>query len=722
MTDYYPHNSTYDHHQQAFSGHSISYAGDPTEDNGIRRTATHGSHQSHHTQTSISPSTRSWVYSNQMNPPPPPLEPVPSVGHTPFHGPRPLPEPMHYMMRRPFHDVPEEDEGDEDYMHQPQDATQMPGGVHFTYQGGVPARYVVPGASSSRSSPVLTPQIPRRGRSFVGGFFKGIKRIPRMFRGGRSKRQLSPLGTEANTDITGLTTGNTLPRYLSNPSIGPTNPHFAHRLSQAVANGSLPADITPAAFQLRPALVSPQQPMVTVTPPSDRAEEEQQAEYFEGPPLHQPPQIVVTDSSDHIQANPMDRATVMAYNRDSEAPTVTQTHPTSSARASVPHRSPSAPRVSYPAELPTRASTQAQMESFAPMPVAGSSPPLRSLHRPTTQSFASSRQTPRGILSPPATSAYTLTTATSCYDSSFSTDLTPVEKFFKSLYHLPWVSQGRVTVDYRPGDSPRAKGKLKNLKRPLSSWYYSVMSRSRRNSVDLMSSNTASTGRESNLLSSLASPISRRSGRSANHRHRSPRPKHHHRSRRRHTASTSTGVDGGTHRSASPIVPTVYPYAVPPYLPYTYPYLPYPGVPPAGTMPATPPPHSPTSAHSPRGPRATRSHSRKGTSRIKYPRGGYTPYQPLAMPQSSAAMTGVPAGGMYYFTSPPQSQNGDGTAGHATGTAAGPVPMSPVFMHYVPAALRPDAMVSPANMMVSPPATPQKPTAASHNSHHSRHA
>jgi len=716
MTDYYPHNSTYDHHQQAFSGHS-TYAGDPTEDNVIRRTATHGSHQSHHTQTSISPSTRSWVYSNQMNPPPPPLEPAPSVGHTPFHGPRPLPEPnAHYMTRRQFHDVPEEDEDDdEDYMHQPQGATQMLGGIHF----GVPARYVVP-APSSQSSPATPPQIPRRDHSLVGGFFKGIKRIPRMFRGGRSKRQLSPLGTEANTDITGLTTGNTLPRYLSNPSIGPTNPQFAHRLSQAVANGSLPADTTPAAFQLRPALVSPRQPMVTVTPPSDRAEEEQQAEYFEGPPLHGPPQIIVTDSSDHIHANPMDRATVMAYNRDSEAPTVTQTHPTSSARASVPHRSPSMPRVSYPAELPTRASAQAQMESFAPIPVAGSSPPLRSLHRPTTQSFTSSRQTPRGILSPPETSAYTVTTATSYYDPSFSTDLTPVEKFFKSLYHLPWVSQGRVTVDYRPGDSPRAKGKLKSLKRPLSSWYYSVMARSRRNSVDLSSSNTASTGRDSNMLSSLASPISRRSGRSGNHRHRSPRSKHHHRSRRRHTASTSTGVDA--HRSASPIVPTVYPYAVPPYLPYTYPYLPYPGVPPAGTMPATPPPHSPTSAHSPRGPRATRSNSRQGISRTKYPHGGYTPFQPLAMPQSSA---GIPAGGMYYITSPPQSHNGDGIAGHvaaATGTAAGHVQMSPVFMHYVPAALRPDGMVPPANMMmVSPPATPQKPTAASHNSHHSRH-
>jgi len=51
---------------------------------------------------------------------------------------------------------------------------------------------------------------------------------------------------------TGMTTGNTLPRYLSNPSIGPSNPQFAHRLSIAVANGGLPPDASPSAFQTRP--------------------------------------------------------------------------------------------------------------------------------------------------------------------------------------------------------------------------------------------------------------------------------------------------------------------------------------------------------------------------------------------------------------------------------------------------------------------------------------
>ncbi len=106
----------------------------------------------------------------------------------------------------------------------------MLSGVHFGYQreaGGVPTRYAAAGPSpltSAQSSPVPAPQVPRRNHSFVGGFFKGLKRISGMFRGGGEKKRLvrqGTFGTEGtgNTTITGLTTGNTLPRYLSNPSV-----------------------------------------------------------------------------------------------------------------------------------------------------------------------------------------------------------------------------------------------------------------------------------------------------------------------------------------------------------------------------------------------------------------------------------------------------------------------------------------------------------------------
>jgi hypothetical protein len=746
MTDYYPQHSTYDyhHHQQVIptehSGHTISYTGDPTEENGVHPSATHGSHHSHsQSHASVNASTRSWVYSNQMNPPPPPpVESVVSPGQTPFHGPRPLPGPhlhQYQLLQRPvqYDDVVEEEEEEGDYMDP--NAPMLSGGVHFGYQreaGGVPARYAVAGPSSltsAQSSPVPAPQVPRRNRSFVGGFFKGLKRIPRMFRGGGEKKRLVRQGT-FGTEGTGttLTTGNTLPRYLSNPSIGPTNPQFAHRLSQAVANGSLPPDVTSAAFQIRPPLVSPQQPVVTVTPPSDGGpEEEQQAEFFEGPPPSNEFAGAV-EGLEHHAVDPRERTTVMVY---AEAPTATQTRHISSAPISV-HQSPrTGPRVSYPAELPTRASVQAQAESFyPPAPVAGpsttplASPPRHLRRQPVPPVIPAAQPAPKSTLSPPPTSAYsTMTTSTSCYDPSISSDLGPIEKFFKSLYNLPWISQGRVTIDYRPSDSPRAKGKLKSLTRPMSSWYHSIMSRSRRNSIDLLSSRSGTTSMgTSNILSSLTSPISRRPARSPNrHQHRSSKPRRH-RSRRHHRATSgSTAGDpsaAATQRSASPIVPTVYPYTVPPYPPYTYPYIPYH---PAVAMPPTgmDSPHSPSSTRSPRGPRAARSHRRKGSSSsVKYPFGGYTPYQPLAVqppPPALQSFTSMPqaAGGMYYFTpSPPQSQNGD------PGTNAAPVQVSPVLVHYVPAAYRQLDGGTATHMMVSPPTTPQKPIAGASNTSH----
>jgi len=738
MTDYYPHHSTYDHHQHAHSGHTISYAGDPTEENAVRRSATHGSHNSH-SQSHASASTRSWVHSNQVNPPPPPVETAPLPGQTPFHGPRPLPDPhmhqqLHYMnpAHRPFqYDAVEEEEEDGDYM--PSEGHNL-GGFHFGYPreaGGV--TFIPAGPSeltSAPSSPVPAQHAPSRNRSFVGGFFKGLKRIPRMFRGGGEKRRLVRRGTFGTEEtVTPAFTGNnTLPRYLSNPSIGPTNPQFAHRLSQAVANGTLPPDVTPSAFQIRPPLVSPQQPVVLmVTPPSDGAEEEQQAEYFDGPPAREHPEETAEMSEHHI-ADPMERTTVMMYGRDSRATTVMQTQPTSTAPIPVPRSSSSVPRVSYPVDLPTRSnSAQIQAEAFPLNPGATrggptmtplGSPPRQPHRRTTPQSFS---RAPKDVLSPP-TSAYTVTTATSYYDPSFASDLGPIEKFFKGLYNLPWISQGRVTIDYRPGDSPRAKGKIKSLKKPLTSWYHSVLSRSRRNSLDLLSSNTS--GRTSNVLSSLASPLSRRSRRSSGHRHHSSKSRHH-RSRRRHTTSTTTaGADTMTQRSASPILPSVYPYTIPPYPPYTFPYVPYPtpgmsGIP----TPVTPFAPPPTPARSPRGPRAARSHRRKGSSAaVRYPHGGYAPFQPLAMPPPpqlpTMAAPGT-AGGVYFVApSSPRSQDGDTGAGQSG--AAAPVQLSPVFVQYIPAAFRPADNVASANVpvLVSPPTTPQKPTAVASSSHH----
>ncbi len=204
--------------------------------------------------------------------------------------------------------------------------------------------------------------------------------------------------------------------------------------------------------------------MVTVTLPSDGPEEEQQAEFFEGPPPSNEFAGAV-EGSEHHAVDPRERTGVMVY---SEAPTVTQTRHISSAMSV--YQSPrTGPRVSYPGRAyKLRQNCFIHQLQWLDLRL----PPLG--HRLDTHDvnqfppfFPAAQPALKSTSSPPPTSTYsTTTTTTSCYDPSVSSDLGPIEKIFKSLYNLPWISHGRVTVDYRPSDSPRAKGKLKSLARP----------------------------------------------------------------------------------------------------------------------------------------------------------------------------------------------------------------------------------------------------------------
>ncbi|KIM38470.1 hypothetical protein M413DRAFT_30022 [Hebeloma cylindrosporum] len=379
--------------------------------------------------------------------------------------------------------------------------------------------------------------------------------------------------------------------------------------------------------------------------------------------------------------------------------------------------SPPTMRVSYPVELPTRANAQAQTEP----PLVAAPTPVRPILSP--QRAVASILSPRSILSPEPTSNYTISAAPSFYGRSFASDLSPVEKFFKGLYHLPWVAQERVTVDYRPGDSDRAKNKVKGgVKKPMASWYRSVMSRSRRNSLNLLSSgsNTISDARTSlgTSLSPLGSPISRGSRRSAGS---SNRQRSQHATRqgkkkaRRHTTSTTATQQVPGRKQSSPIIPTMYPYTYPGY---PYAYQPY------GTYPGPPMPQVQT-IPTPRGPRHHKSHTRAP----KYPHGGYAQYQPMAMPAPPP-----PAPPIYVIApSPPQSNGSGDTHLNAqfqggnkgsgdnlnNGGGGGPVqyiptqgPMqqiSPVLMHYIPGGY--NVNVNQNGQMISPPLTPQRPTA-----------
>ena len=106
-----------------------------------------------------------------------------------------------------------------------------------------PIRYIIAGDSSvtsGPSTPELVPQIATNNRSFIGELISGLKRIPQILEKRRLQRRPT-FGIEASNTTAADSIGqNTLPRYLSNPSIGPSNPQFAHRLSRAAAADQQP--------------------------------------------------------------------------------------------------------------------------------------------------------------------------------------------------------------------------------------------------------------------------------------------------------------------------------------------------------------------------------------------------------------------------------------------------------------------------------------------------
>ena len=681
-------------------GHSSSFLqGDiPADGNVMRRSMTRGSHNSH---ASAGASTRSWVTSNHMNPHPPPVERSSSTGLTPFHGPRPLPEP-HSVRRAPVRNpTPAIEDDEEDFPVDP-GSPAMQDGQRPEVLPEAEDNYVPP--TSMRNT---QDRSKRGGRSLIGGLMSGLRRLPTVLRiggGQRSKRRLARQGTfgteGTSSPATGMTTGNTLPRYLSNPSIRPSNPQFAHRLSIAVANGTLPPDASPSAFQTRPhpqlnSSSGPFQPnrnpsppplldhsferhpepsrpniptIIRVTPPSANEViiEERMSDLYDEPTAHHPRYDSRVPSNPNTNLNDT-RATVMDYNNSEDSH---ESHPTITPPAQPVH----GPRVSYAYQPSPRTSSRVRNE---PPPLPTTTMPITSPPMSPPRGV-SSVEGSKDILSP-QTSRYTMTTMASHYDPSFASHLTPIEKFFKGLYNLPWVARERVTIDYRPGDSNRAKIKVRGgVKRPMASWYRAVVSRSRRGSrdLDLLSNGTGSASASTSLgnsLTPLASPTSRRSGRSSNNNRYQTSPQNH-RHRKTHRRGT-TLTDPPPQRNVSPLLPAVYPYQTvqtPPY-PYTYPY---------GSYPPAPMPLPVSHTAPPRGRRVP-----------KYPY-EYAPYQP--MPQASPPPT-------VYFIAPSPAPNNEGQ-GNMTGQQ-GPVQISPVIMGYVHGAFNQDPSLA------SPPITPRRTTA-----------
>ncbi|KDR79490.1 hypothetical protein GALMADRAFT_1242928 [Galerina marginata CBS 339.88] len=648
------------------------------------------SHYSHH---SVADDTASWVFNAQQNPPSLP-PPEPTAFRTPLKGPRPLPNP--YAPPHPGH---------------------AQGALHVVNT----TEPLESSAASSQDYSVGAAR-PRRKKSFVGGLVKGIRKLPNAMFGRSSKNRLKRQVTletveGTSSSVTGMTTGNTLPLYTSNPATpttgpGPSGLHVSYRPAEPTILESPPprvvrlSDTQPQVQQKRPFSFR------VPPPPSDSIEPEENSQLFS---QDRPRFNEHLSSEGSISSNPAERTTVMVYDRESryydqnqQEPTMSQPvpqqvsspglsyvsehltlapvrpasfhsmHAQAPPPIEIPQRAPTpaaAPRVSYaPQAPPQRATPQSlipgafpapsppppdlpvQQADIHPPPPHIDAPPVEAVDSPVTAHPGPTADYLKMTLSPQPTSHNTVTTRTrTSYfrDPSFTSDLSPVERFFKMLYHMPWISHDRVTVDYLPGEG---LGKMKKRKfRPMSSWYKSMMSRSRRSSatLDLLSNGTGT--QASSLGASLAldfgSPLlgsrsqrsaeKKRTGHHKSHHHSSSRHHHHHHNshqRRRHTTTTMDTTDSeaqkyGEKRSISPLLPAVYPFQYPSYPYQAFPSFPMPAPPVAPFPPQGQAPHNQARERpvSPRGPRGEQQQQQQP---MMYAPAGYGAYQSMmAAPQ-----------------------------------------------------------------------------------------
>ena len=643
---------------------SLLQSGGPSALNPVRRSTTGNSHYS---QPSVTASTRSWVYSNQQNPPPPPedvdvasVTPVPSPHRTP----RPLPDPQYQPRVQPpqnpmpvLHTTnglasPVDD--DEEYMSIDAHAPGMALGylAEGLGRGRVPADAI----NSSRGN------LSSGGRSFVGGFVSSLRRFPRVVLGYKTgvggKRTYSrrpTLDTEGtNTDGTGRTTGNTLPRYTSNPSTpvaGPSNLRYFREPPPPVPVPVNFNDIPSA--NLRPSLSQRRRrPAFHVTPPSDVMEQDEMLSQNHNPgPVTRNSNVTIYNlpqGEDPDLEPSMRRFSVGVAGTDpphavippSTAPTLNR-HTITDVHTLSHHQQPSTHTTHT-----THAVHSTPVESPPPQSPVHAHPLPTADYRKMT-------------LSSTVASPHTFDSSFISDGPSFSSQLHPIRRFFRTLYHLPWIAPDRVTVDYRPTGRGRTVPR-KDSKKQMASWYRGkpgvVLPGGEK--PDLLSSAEASKRASANTASTplAAHPMLnyRPSHQNAtgNRRHHSRRhhnqnqhntnPAHRRNHRRRRTilstttAASAAEVHPQTHRHQhSPIIPTVYPYP----FPYPYAYPTFQSTPPLmPPPPALPSPHEVQRTHSsttPRGPRPA-------PTGPLYPH-GYTPFPPP--PPTYVLSQGSPGGG-----------------------------------------------------------------------------
>ncbi|KAJ6630028.1 hypothetical protein B0H10DRAFT_2208177 [Mycena sp. CBHHK59/15] len=361
-------------------------------------TASHRRSRASH--DSAAASTRSWVLMTQQNPPPP-VEPIPIPDPVPAFGGattpvRPLPEPPRRTSAL-----------DEEYMSvEVPSAAEAEVGYQWTTR-----------RSKSREAHAGG----REGKTFVGGFVSGLRRLPRALVRTRRPRRGTE-GTEG-TEGTGMT-GNTLPRYVSNPPT-PEVPDAGANL-QFMQGGGLAPIV--ASQENAEEGRRPRHPSFRVVPPAEDAQG--------GGEVGVPLTCDRDGEGDGVQGEqgipPLDNP------YDHEAST--------SHHGVLPAPSPHASRADDHLALPDN------VDGDEPVSIHARPVPTEDYRRMNVNDAAQ-----------PHTTRTTITSASFSADSpSFSSELNGFRRFFNTLHLLPWVATDRVTADYRP----TAKSKT------LVSWYH----------------------------------------------------------------------------------------------------------------------------------------------------------------------------------------------------------------------------------------------------------
>ncbi|KAF8638864.1 hypothetical protein AX17_001920 [Amanita inopinata Kibby_2008] len=645
----------------------------------------------HQRTPSFGPSVHSWILSTQQNPPLPPPD-TPEHVTSPLRALRPLPEQPRTTfvqsqgpLSHPPLQVTNPTETDDEYCYVDANGPGMASG-YLTEGLGRGQRFP---RYATQQSASLTPRIANesQGRSFVGGFVRGLKKLPkRVLRYRNSSEKRHPTSATEGGESTEAVT--TLPRYRSNPSTpiaGPSTVMYVQATEMPVPQvlrERLPADALRS--------VRPRHPSYRVMPLSaNGVAEEQSAQVYNMPPADPPSFLDSTrQSTPPLEA---DRATTLIYDNPADATSTNGQPQSQSLRISyISHHTPNtrAPTLNQatPQHVPSQVASEPQDN-------------LTSVHTPVLAHPPLSTDYRKMSLNSHDTTSHSTASTSYSLEPSFSSELSPVKRFFHVLQSLPWVATERLTSDYHPGG-----GSDKDLpkKKPMISWYRRSEDVAHQSgiaaTVDLLSpgspgSRVARLPSNSVTVTSLSSPVLHTSRVRKSHSHMQPQRHHHvrthhqrhhhhhhrhshgghHRRRRRTMTSTVTGPDDDTvpnMRNVSPMIPPVYPLQ----FPYAYHY-------------ATPP------STSPRGPRSRRSPS--------YP-GGYVPFQP--MPPSPPPMQMPTPSPVYVLATNARSQGsgfGDGLAIH--GQMQHPSVVKQVLpMYVVPGAFPPNGPTTAMSPASSP--------------------